>query len=94
LGNALLSRDLGGKRLCGNFQLIMCRSDQRKNDMCRLLTTPTSPHITLPYESEDYGSKQTAKTYRVSPELPLMIVPLLNHRAWIYEPIKHFFILF
>ena len=72
----------------------MRESDQGKNGKYWLLASPTSPHITLPYESEDYGSKQTAKTYRVSPELPLMIVPLLNHRAWIYKPIKHFFILF
>jgi len=40
----LLSREFWWKHLCSSFQLVMRRSDQRKNEMRRLLTPPTTIH--------------------------------------------------
>jgi hypothetical protein len=57
--NVYWSRDLRSMNLCSSFLLVMRKSDQWKNEICRLLTPPTTVEWRAVIRTEDYGWKES-----------------------------------
>ena len=52
--------------LCSRFQLVLLKYSGSKNDICRLLSTPTKCECRQVIESKHYGSKVSNRSAKTS----------------------------